>query len=203
MPSINMLGKKVGMTQVFNQQGHAIPVTFLQVGPCTITKITNQNIQVGYEYINPKKLNKANVGHFNQTKLPCFKYLREYKAEPLTLSKARVGNIYTIEQFIAGKLVNVSGVSIGKGFCGYQKRHNFNRGPMSHGSKNHRQPGSIGAGTTPGRVFPGKKMAGHMGDNKTTIKNLKIIDINIEKNILTIKGSVPGKNGGIVYIYTK
>nr|YP_009392518.1 ribosomal protein L3 [Caloglossa monosticha]ARW61080.1 ribosomal protein L3 [Caloglossa monosticha] len=203
MSSINMLGKKMGMTQLFNEQGNIIPVTILKVGPCTITRVENQNIQIGYEYINPKKLNKANLGYFNQLKLPCFKYLKEYKIGSLSLNESNIGMVYTVKQFKVGNFINISGISIGKGFSGYQKRHNFSRGPMSHGSKNHRQPGSIGAGTTPGRVFPGKKMSGQMGCRKITIKNLKIIDINYENNILTIQGSVPGKNGNLLYIYTK
>lgn len=203
MQLVNMLGKKVGMTQLFNEQGNVIPVTILQVGPCTITKITNHNIQIGYEYIKPKKLNKANVGYFSKIKLPCFKYLKEYKTKSSILDTINVGTICTVKQFEVGHLINISGINTGKGFSGYQKRHNFSRGPMSHGSKNHRQPGSIGAGTTPGRVFPGKKMAGHMGNKKVTIKNLKVINVDYKNNILTIQGSVPGKNGNLVYIYTK
>nr|QCI07638.1 ribosomal protein L3 [Nitophyllum punctatum] len=202
-----MLGKKVGMTQIFDLKGNIIPVTILQVGPCTITNICRdssnsfQNIQIGYEYINPNKLTKSNLGHFQHSKTPCFKYLKEYKLNSET--QLNVGKVLTIEQFKIGHLVNISGISIGKGFSGYQKRHHFSRGPMSHGSKNHRQPGSIGAGTTPGRVFPGKRMSGRMGGKKVTIKNLQIIDINIKNHIMILKGSVPGKNGNIVYIYQK
>lgn len=203
MSSINMLGKKIGMTQLFNEQGNAIPVTVLKVGPCTVTKIKNKNIQIGYEYINPKKLSKASLGYFSQLKLPCFKYLKEYKLRSLNLIEPTIGSVHTVKQFEIGNLINISGISIGKGFSGHQKRHHFSRGPMSHGSKNHRQPGSIGAGTTPGRVFPGKKMSGQMGYNKVTIKNLRVIDINYKDNILTIQGSVPGKNGNLLYIYTK
>nr|QCI05685.1 ribosomal protein L3 [Cryptopleura ramosa] len=201
--SIGMLGRKIGMTQIFDNQGCAIPVTIIEVGPCTITSINDktQNIQIGYQYINPQKLNKSNIGHFSKIKVPCFKYLKEYKYK--SLKKITLGSILTIEQFKNGNLINISGVSIGKGFTGYQKKHHFSRGPMSHGSKNHRQPGSIGAGTTPGRVFPGKKMAGRMGGNKVTIKNLTIIDINTKNNIMIIKGAIPGKNGNIVYIYKK
>lgn len=201
--SIGMLGRKIGMTQIFDNQGCAIPVTIIEVGPCTITSINDktQNIQIGYQYINPQKLNKSNIGHFSKIKVPCFKYLKEYKYK--SLKKITLGSILTIEQFKNGNLINISGVSIGKGFTGYQKKHHFSRGPMSHGSKNHRQPGSIGAGTTPGRVFPGKKMAGRMGGKKVTIKNLTIIDINTKNNIMIIKGAIPGKNGNIVYIYKK
>lgn len=205
--SICMLGHKIGMTQIFNEKGSAIPVTVLKVGPCTVTKIKSlqdkqhQNIQIGYHLINPQKLNKPQIGYFNKISLPCFKYLREYKTY---LSQTiQVGDILTVKQFKIGHLVNISGMSIGKGFTGYQKRHHFSRGPMSHGSKNHRQPGSIGAGTTPGRVFPGKKMAGRMGHNNITIRNLQIIDINTEDNLLIIKGAIPGKPGNLINIYKK
>lgn len=201
MSSIGMLGKKIGMTQIFNKEGRAIPVTIVQVGPCTITKIQNKNIQIGYEYINPKKVNKAYLGYFNKLKIPCFKYLKEYPKKSLNLNNFSTGTIYTIKQFKIGNLINICGTSIGKGFSGYQKKHHFSRGPMSHGSKNHRQPGSIGAGTTPGRVFPEKKMAGRMGFNKVTIKNLKIIDIILKDNILVIQGSIPGKKGNLLHIY--
>nr|YP_009326674.1 ribosomal protein L3 [Membranoptera platyphylla]AMJ16931.1 ribosomal protein L3 [Membranoptera platyphylla] len=209
MSSIGMLGRKVGMTQIFNDEGSAIPATILEVGPCTITNITNkkkdeqQNIQIGYQDINPYKLTKARIGNFNKFKIPCFKYLKEYKIPINKLKDINIGKLLTVQQFQIGHLINISGISIGKGFSGYQKRHNFTRGPMSHGSKNHRQPGSIGAGTTPGRVFPGKKMAGRMGGSKVTIKNLQILDINIKNHIIIVKGSVPGKNGNILYLYKK
>lgn len=204
-----MLGKKIGMTQIFNEEGSAIPVTIIQVGPCTITSITNQpsknhqghRIQIGYQYINPQKINKANIGQYHKLGLPCFKYSKEYRSN--IENNSTMGKILTVKQFKIGNLINVSGTSIGKGFSGYQKRHHFSRGPMSHGSKNHRQPGSIGAGTSPGRVFPGKKMAGRMGGNKITIKNLQVIDINIENNVMIIKGAIPGKKGNIIYIYRK
>nr|YP_009398941.1 ribosomal protein L3 [Cliftonaea pectinata]ARW68062.1 ribosomal protein L3 [Cliftonaea pectinata] len=204
---LGMLGRKVGMTQIFNKEGETIPVTLLKIGPCTITQIKknydnkNINVQIGYEYTNPNKLKKPILGHLKKNRLPCFKYLKEYQI--MDISNLEVGKIINIKKLKIGSYINISGYSIGKGFSGYQKRHHFSRGPMSHGSKNHRQPGSIGAGTTPGRVFPGKKMAGRMGNKKVTIRNLKIININTEKSLLTIKGSVPGKNGSIIYIYNK
>nr|YP_010171001.1 ribosomal protein L3 [Chondria tumulosa]QSD57142.1 ribosomal protein L3 [Chondria tumulosa] len=206
---LGILGKKVGMTQIFNSEGSAIQATILKVGPCTVTQITNKltntktNIQIGYEYINPNKLTKSKLGYFKKYKIPCFKYLREYAINNNELKNVKLGKIINIDTLKVGKYVNISGTSTGKGFSGYQKRHNFNRGPMSHGSKNHRQPGSIGAGTTPGRVFPGKRMAGQMGNKKVSIRNLKIIKINKNNNILVIKGSVPGKNGNLIYIYNK
>nr|QCI08415.1 ribosomal protein L3 [Ptilothamnion sphaericum] len=203
--SIGMLGQKVGMTQIFDKKGGVTPVTILQVGPCIVTNIknhkTHQKIQIGYKIVNPIQLNKPQIGYFNKLGLPCLKYLKEYKNN--SKKEIQIGNRITVEEFQIGHLINISGVSIGKGFSGYQKRHNFSRGPMSHGSKNHRQPGSIGAGTTPGRVFPGKRMAGRMGGEQITIRNLQIIDVNINNNLLIIKGSVPGKTGNIIYIYKK
>lgn len=203
--SIGMLGQKVGMTQIFDEKGDAIPVTLLKIGPCTITKIDKDNeyakIQIGYEYANLNKLNKSIIGQFAKNKLPCFKYLKEYRTK--SWDKLSIGKTIRVQDLEIDKFINVSGISIGKGFSGYQKRHHFSRGPMSHGSKNHRAPGSIGAGTTPGRVFPGKRMAGRMGNQKVTIKNLKILKIDLSNNMLVIKGSVPGKKGNIIYINQK
>nr|YP_010619311.1 Ribosomal protein L3 [Amplisiphonia pacifica]WAX03324.1 Ribosomal protein L3 [Amplisiphonia pacifica] len=203
--SIGILGKKIGMTQIFDQQGYVIPATVLEVGPCTITQIKQNEeyakIQIGYEYIQPNKLNKPIIGHFKINKLPCFKHLIEYKSN--NWKELSIGQIINISQLNKNDYINISGISIGKGFSGYHKRHNFHRGPMSHGSKNHKQPGSIGAGTTPGRVFPGKKMAGRMGNKKVSIRNISILNIDLQHNILVIKGSVPGKKGNIIYIHQK
>lgn len=203
--SIGIIGKKIGMTQLFDKKGFVIPVTLLKVGPCTITEIKKESlytkIQIGYEETNPNKLTKPMIGHFAKNNLPCFKYLREYKIQSNEIPK--IGEIIKIDKIKEEKLVNISGISIGKGFSGYQKRHKFSRGPMSHGSKNHREPGSIGAGTTPGRVFPGKKMAGRMGNKQVSIKNLKVIKTDNKNNILILKGSIPGKKGNIIYINQK
>nr|QCI08720.1 ribosomal protein L3 [Sphondylothamnion multifidum] len=201
--SIGMMGQKIGMTQIFSKEGIAIPVTILQVGPCIVTNIQNyktyQSIQIGYQTIKPTKLNKPQIGYFNKLGMPCLKYLQEYKT--YSKKEIEIGKTLTVKEFQIGNIINVSGTSIGKGFSGYQKKHHFSRGPMSHGSKNHRQPGSIGAGTTPGRVFPGKRMAGRLGGKKTTIKNLQIIGINLENHLIIIKGSVPGKTGNLIKIY--
>nr|YP_009300504.1 ribosomal protein L3 [Campylaephora sungminbooi]AKU47423.1 ribosomal protein L3 [Campylaephora sungminbooi]ALN11870.1 ribosomal protein L3 [Campylaephora sungminbooi] len=207
--TIELLGTKIGMTQIFNTAGSAFAVTILEIGPCFVTQIKKndkdgyQAIQIGYQAIRPNKLTKAQVGHLKKANLHALKYLHEYKCNNNDLENIKVGDQLKFNQLQIGSLVNISGKNIGKGFSGYQKRHNFSRGPMSHGSKNHRQPGSIGAGTTPGRVFPGKKMAGRMGHKKVTIKNLQIIDINTENNIMIVKGAVPGKPGNIVHIKQK
>nr|WMP11877.1 50S ribosomal protein L3 [Laurencia australis]WMP12088.1 50S ribosomal protein L3 [Laurencia australis] len=203
--SIGMIGKKVGMTQIFNKEGLSIPVTILQIGPCTITQTIQDpetkhtKIQIGYEYIQPNKITKAQMGHFKSKDLPCFKYLKEYKTK--NQENINIGKELNVGELKAGNYIKVSGHSIGKGFSGYQKRHHFSRGPMSHGSKNHRQPGSIGAGTTPGRVFPGKRMAGQLGNKRVSIKNLEIVEINQNNNTLVVKGSVPGKEGNLIQIY--
>lgn len=207
MTSIGLLGRKIGMTQVFNKMGNTIPITVLQIGPCFVTQIKSTDkhgysaIQVGYEIVKNKTLTQSELGHLNKNGLPPLKHLQEFVISDC--KSFNIGQDLTIKNLKVGELVDIQAQSIGKGFTGYQKRHNFTRGPMSHGSKNHRLPGSIGAGTTPGRVFPGKKMAGRTGHKKVTIKNLKIIDINIQDNILLVKGSVPGKAGNLISIKSK
>lgn len=207
MKSISLLGTKIGMTQIFNKQGNAIPVTVLQIGPCFITQIKTLNsdgynaIQIGYLEVSTKNLNKAEVGHLKKSGVPALKHLQEYRVN--SCNEFKLGQNINVDELKIGDFIDISGKSIGKGFTGYQKRHGFSRGPMSHGSKNHRQPGSIGAGTTPGRVFPGKKMAGRMGGAKVAIKNLQILDINVKENLVIVKGSVPGKPGSTISIKRK
>jgi large subunit ribosomal protein L3 len=195
------------MTQIFSSTGNCIPVTVLRVGPCMITQIKTTNsdgynaVQIGYSQVASHLLTQARLGHLNKSGAPSLKYLKEYKIE--SPDDFNLGQIITVDHLKIGEQINISGNSIGKGFSGYQKRHHFSRGPMSHGSKNHRQPGSIGAGTTPGRVFPGKKMAGRLGGRKTTMKNLQVVDINTEQHFILVKGSVPGKPGSILSIQTQ
>nr|BCA87301.1 ribosomal protein L3 [Neoporphyra dentata] len=202
--SVGILGTKVGMTQFFNEAGLSIPVTVIQVGPCVVTQVKALHkdgynaIQVGYKQVVEQKLNKPLLGHLKKSQAPPLKYLREYLVQ--STDDFEVSQILSTDMFKVGQKINVSSKSIGKGFSGYQKRHHFSRGPMSHGSKNHRQPGSIGAGTTPGRVYPGKNMAGQLGNKKVTIKNLQIVSINSENDLLIVKGAVPGKPGNLVKI---
>ena len=204
MASISLLGKKIGMTQIFDPKGHAIPVTILKIGPCWVTQIKTKSyhgydaIQIGYLKISSRKKSKAEVGHLNKNKIPTLRYLHEYRNN--SKEKFKLGEVLTPKNLYIKNRIDVKGITIGKGFSGYQKRHNFTRGPMSHGSKNHRKPGSIGAGTTPGRVFPGQKMAGQMGKSKKTIKNLEIIKIIEKDHLVLVKGSVPGKAGNIISI---
>ena len=202
--SIGLLGNKIGMTQIFNESGNIVPVTVLKIGPCIITQIKtdlkdNYNaIQVGYGNLPSKFLTQPELGHLQKSNIQPLKYLKEFRVE--NPEEFQVGQILTVDSFTAGQLVDVTGRSSGKGFSGLQKRYYFSRGPMTHGSKNHRAPGSIGMGTTPGRVLPGKKMAGQLGNKITNIKKLKIIQVNVTENIIVVKGSVPGKPGNLLNI---
>ncbi|MDH6059272.1 50S ribosomal protein L3 [Chrysosporum bergii ANA360D] len=202
--SVGILGTKLGMTQIFNEAGVSIPVTVIQAGPCTITQIKTKEtdgysaIQVGYSEVKPKALNKPLLGHLAKSSAPALRHLNEYHID--NPSDYALGQQLKADLFTQGQVVDVSGTSIGRGFAGNQKRNNFGRGPMSHGSKNHREPGSIGAGTTPGRVYPGKRMAGRLGGKRTTIRKLTIERIYPERNLLLIKGAIPGKPGSLVNI---
>ena len=201
---IGLLGNKIGMTQIFEESGNIIPVTILKVGPCVVTQIKTiekdgyDAIQVGYSNIPSKSLNQPQFGHLQKSNIQPLKYLKEFRVAKN--HDFEIGQILTVDRLSPGQLVNIQGKTIGKGFAGLQKRHNFTRGPMTHGSKNHRAPGSIGMGTTPGRVLPGKKMPGQLGNKLTTIKKLKVIQLSSEENILIIKGSVPGKPGNLLSI---
>jgi large subunit ribosomal protein L3 len=202
--TIGLLGNKIGMTQIFDKSGNIIPVTILKVGPCVVTQIKTtekdgyDSIQIGYGRVSSKSLTQPQLGHLQKSNIQSLKYLKEYRIKKD--STFQIGQILNVESFQLGQLVNVQGKTIGKGFSGLQKRHNFTRGPMTHGSKNHRAPGSIGMGTTPGRVLPGKKMSGQLGNKIMTIQKLKVIEINPKENILVIKGSVPGKPGNLLSI---
>ena len=202
--AIGLLGNKIGMTQIFDESGNIIPVTILKVGPCVVTQIKTKakdgydSVQIGYGNVSSKALTQPELGHLQKSNIQPLKYLKEFKITKK--SEFSIGQVLNVDSFSTGQFVNIRGKSIGKGFAGLQKRHNFTRGPMTHGSKNHRAPGSIGMGTTPGRVLPGKKMAGQLGDKITTVKKLKVIQINSEENVLVIKGSVPGKPGNLLSI---
>jgi large subunit ribosomal protein L3 len=202
--SVGLLGNKIGMTQIFDESGNIIPVTILKVGPCVVTQVKTEtkdgynSIQIGYGNVSSKSLTQPQLGHLQKSNIQPLKYLKEFRIA--NQNEFEVGQILKVDSLSPGQLVNIRGKSIGKGFSGLQKRHNFTRGPMTHGSKNHRLPGSIGMGTTPGRVLPGKKMAGQLGNKVTTIQKLKVIQINLEENVLVIKGSVPGKPGNLLSI---
>lgn len=203
--SLGILGTKLGMTQVFDEAtGAAIPVTVVQAGPCTVTQVKTSetdgydSIQIGYGDVKEKALSKPELGHLGKAGATPLRHLKEYRFDDV--SSYELGQSITADIFEAGQTVDVSGNSIGRGFSGYQKRHNFKRGPMTHGSKNHRQPGSTGAGTTPGRVYPGKKMAGRYGGTKVTVRKLEVVRVDAERNLLLIKGAIPGKSGNLLSI---
>lgn len=202
--SVGILGTKLGMTQIFSDNGEAVPVTVIQVGPCVVTQIKTEQtdgytaVQVGYGAVPEKALTKPQLGHLAKAGCTPMRHLKEYRVE--TVDGFELGQAVAADRFEAGQLVDVTGTSIGKGFAGYQKRHNFSRGPMAHGSKNHRLPGSIGAGTTPSRVYPGKRMAGRLGGERVTTRKLKVVKVDADKNLLVIKGAVPGKPGNLLSI---
>ena len=202
--SIGILGKKLGMSQLFDENGNAVPVTLIQAGPCKITQLKTPSmdgysaVQIGYGLSREKLLNKPHRGHLAKSGDNLLKYLKEYRVNETSMYE--LGSSITVNNFEVGQKVDISGKSMGRGFSGYQKRHGFSRGPMSHGSKNHRQPGSTGAGTTPGRIYPGKRMAGRYGGKNITTKGLLVVKVDDEKNLIVVKGSVPGKPGSLLNI---
>ena len=199
-----LIGKKLGMTQVFDEVGAAFPVTLLEAGPCFVTQIRTTNrdgyaaIQLGYQEVEDKKLTRGELGHLQKRKLPTLRILREFRTKE---NDIKVGDKIDVTRFEAGSRVDVIGTSKGKGFAGTMKRHNFRGGPATHGqSDRQRAPGSIASTTTPGRIFKGKKMAGQMGNERVTSQNVKIIMIDPEKNLIAVHGSVPGAKGSLVMI---
>ena len=202
--SLGLLGNKVGMTQIFDEFGNVIPVTILKIGPCVVTQIKTilndgyNAIQVGYGNVQSKYLTQPQLGHLQKSNIQPLKYLKEFRVN--NPEEFQIGQILGVDSLSVNQLINITGKTNGKGFSGLQKRHNFTRGPMTHGSKNHRAPGSIGMGTSPGRVLPGKKMAGQLGNKIANIKKLKVIQINSDENILIVKGSVPGKPGNLITV---
>jgi len=200
-----ILGKKIGMTQVFDENGIVIPVTVIQAGPCAVVqKKTVENdgytaIKLGFEDVPEKKLNKPEKGLFSKINVTPKKYLREFRTEDI--DKFEVGQqINVADMFSSGDRIDVSGISKGKGFQGVMKRFGSSRGPETHGSKYHRRVGTMGAGTSPGRVFKGKKLPGHMGLEKVTVQNLDVVKVDSERNLMLVKGAVPGPKGGLVIV---
>ena len=199
-----IIGKKIGMTQIFDEKGNVIPVTVIEAGPCVVAQVkTTQTdgynaIQLGFGEIKDKHINKPEAVHFAKAKLANKKHLREFRLEDI--SSYKVGDEVKADVFEAGEKIDVQGISKGEGFQGVIKRHGQHRGPMGHGSMYHRRPGSMGPTSTPGRVFKGKKLPGHMGRTTITIQNLDVVRVDMDKNVLLIKGSVPGPKGAILKI---
>lgn len=202
-----MIGKKIGMTQVFDEQGTVIPVTVIQAGPCYVTQIRNSerdgyvSVQLGYGETKPKNLTKGQLGHLKKADLPALRYLREFRLPDDAKIAVEEGQEIKVDVFAQGELVDVIGISKGRGFAGTIKRHGFARGPKTHGQSDRmRSPGSIGMCATPGRTLKGKRMAGRMGNARVTVQNLSLVVVNAEENLLAVKGSVPGAKGSIVII---
>ena len=199
-----LIGRKVGMTQIFDEEGKVIPVTAIEVGPCTVTQIKTVEqdgytaVQLGFGEVKERKLNKPELGHLSKNKLAPKKYLREFILD--SVEGMKVGDELKADVFAVGDKVDVQGTSKGKGFQGVIKRHGQSRGPMGHGSMYHRRPGSMGPTSTPGRVFPGKNLPGHMGVETVTIQNLEVVKVDLDKNVILVKGSVPGTKGAILKV---
>jgi len=206
-----ILGKKLGMTQVFREDGTVVPVTVVEAGPCKVTAVRDRErdgyaaVQLGFEEVAEGKLSKAEVGHLEKAGASALRHLAEFRDEDLGAEEGegpKVGDDVTVASFEAGQKVKVSGASIGKGFQGGIKRHNFSRGPVTHGSHNVRAPGSIGASAFPGRVFKGQRMPGQMGAKRTTQRGLEVAEVDAERNLLLLKGSVPGSRNSVIEVRT-
>ncbi|HMQ34605.1 MAG TPA: 50S ribosomal protein L3 [Chloroflexaceae bacterium] len=199
-----MLGRKVGMMQIFTEKGEVVPVTVISAGPCVVTQVRVRErdgydaVQIGFEQVPARKLTKPQQGHLKGAGT-LVRVLREFGAD--NPQEHTVGDIVNVELFSAGQKVDISGNSKGRGFAGVVKRHHFRGGPKTHGqSDRHRAPGSIGAGTTPGRVWKGQKMAGRMGGKRVTVQNLEVVEVVPDKNLILVKGSVPGARNGLLQI---
>jgi len=199
-----LIGKKIGMTQVFDEQGVAHPVTIIEAGPCYITQVRTPEtegysaVQLGFGELHPKKLSGGELGHLKAKEIPPLRFLREFRSKTEDMN---VGDKVTVDTFIVGERVDEIGTSKGKGFAGVVKRHHFNGQPKTHGASDRtRAPGSSGATTTPGRVYRGTRRSGHMGSDRVTVQGLKVVLVDAERNLLGLHGAVPGPKGGVIMI---
>ena len=204
--SPGILGKKIGMSQMFREDGQAVPVTLLKAGPCMVVQRKTPTadgydaVQLGLvEFIKPQRINKPITGHLKKAGAEGARFMREFHLRPGD-DDFKPGDQVLVDQFKPKDMVDVIGISKGRGFAGVVKRHHFRGGEGSHGSMFHRAPGSIGASSYPSRVVPGMRMGGHMGHDRVTVRNLEIIDVDTEDNVLVVKGAVPGPNGGYVVV---
>ncbi|NOX60403.1 MAG: 50S ribosomal protein L3 [Chloroflexi bacterium] len=202
-----LIGRKLGMTQIFTEQGEMVPVTVLEVGPCYVTQVKTPHtdgyaaVQLGFEEVKPRKLTRGQRGHLKRAQLPPLRVLREFRVKEEHLDEYKPGQKLLVDVFNEGELVDVTGISKGKGFQGGVKRHGFNRQPKTHGqSDRERAPGAAGAGSTPGRVYKGKRMPGHMGHQRVTVQNLRVMRVDPERNLLAVRGAVPGPKNGLVTV---
>ncbi|MBI5935821.1 MAG: 50S ribosomal protein L3 [Chloroflexi bacterium] len=199
-----LIGKKIGMTQVFDEQGVAHPVTIIEAGPCYVTQVrTPENegysaVQLGFGELHPKRLSGGELGHLKAKEIPPLRFIREFRSKKIEMN---VGDKVTVNTFTVGERVDVIGTSKGKGFAGVVKRHHFNGQPKTHGASDRtRAPGSSGATTTPGRVYKGTRRSGHMGHDRVTVQGLKVVLVDAERNLLGLHGAVPGPKGGVIMI---
>jgi large subunit ribosomal protein L3 len=199
-----LIGKKLGMTQIFEESGRVVPVSIIEAGPCPIVQVKTLEregytaIQIGFDELKESRTNKPEQGHFKKANVTPRRILREIRVDDP--SSFKVGDTLDVKLFEGARLVHVTGTSKGRGFAGTIKRHHFQRGRKTHGNKNYREPGSVGESAFPSRIFPGKRMPGRMGGVKRTTRNLTIVQIDAENNLLFIKGSIPGANNGIVFV---
>jgi large subunit ribosomal protein L3 len=199
-----LIGKKVGMTQIFDGGGVAIPITLIEAGPCFVTQVRSDEtdgysaVQLGFDEVKPKRLTGGELGHLKRNNLPPLRFLREFRAKD---PQVKEGDQVNVSQFTVGERVDVIGISKGKGFAGAVKRYHFRGGPRTHGaSDRERAPGSRGSTTTPGRVYRGSRGPGHMGDDRVTAQSLKVVLVDVERNLIGVRGAVPGARDGLVLI---
>jgi large subunit ribosomal protein L3 len=203
-----IIGRKLGMTQVFNEDGERVPVTVIEAGPCPVTAVRDaerdgyQAVQLAFGELREARLTKPELGHLKKAGAPAMRKLAEFRAAPGSEQdqELKIGDQVTVESFEKGERVSVTSRSKGKGFQGTIRRHNFHRGPVSHGSHNVRAPGSIGASATPSRVFKGLRMPGQLGSRRVTQRGLEVFDVDPERNLLIVRGAVPGPSGSLVEV---
>jgi large subunit ribosomal protein L3 len=202
-----ILGKKVGMTQIFDERGEVIPVTVIEAGPCFVAQIKTVErdgysaVQLGFEETKPKRLTQPQLKHLQKSDLPALRHLREFRLQETDLASLEEGQKVTVDVFAEGEYVDVTGTSKGKGFAGVVKRYGFRGGPKTHGQSDRlRAPGAIGACTTPGRVFKGKRMPGRMGGERVTAQGLRVVMVDPERNLLVVRGAVPGAKNGLLMV---
>jgi len=201
-----LIGKKIGMTQIFEESGKVVPVSVIEAGPCPIVQVKTPDkegyaaIQIGFDEVKESRVNQPEGGHFKKANVSPRRILREIRVEDTAAFK--VGDTLDVKVFEGAKFVHVTGTSKGRGFAGTIRRYHFQRGRKTHGNKNYREPGSVGASAFPSRIFPGKRLPGRMGGVQRTTRNLTLVQIDAENNLLFIKGSIPGANNGIVFVRT-
>jgi large subunit ribosomal protein L3 len=199
-----LIGRKLGMTQIFEESGKVVPVSIIEAGPCPIVQVKTPEkegyaaIQIGFDEVREARVTKAEAGHCKKNNVAPRRVLREVRVDDASAFK--VGETIDVKVFEGAKIVHVTGTSKGRGFAGTVRRHHFQRGKKTHGNKNYREPGSVGASAFPSRIFPGKRMPGRMGGVRRTTRNLTLVQIDAENNLLFVKGSIPGANNGIVFV---